>query len=57
MAGEEGGREEGFDLGLLLPTQPCREATKFPEMGGVGVGRVCSLNYLKVLTLRLLLPT
>lgn len=50
--------EEGSDLGTpSSQPNPYREATKFPEIEGVGVGRVCSLNYLKVLTLRLLLPT
>lgn len=58
MVWEEGGEKEGSDLGTpSSQPNPYREATKFPEIGGSGVRRVCSVNYLKVLTPRLLLPT
>lgn len=48
---------EGPDWGLPPPRPNPREATKSQRWEEAGVGRVCSMNYLKVLTPRLLLPT
>lgn len=48
---------EGPDLGTPSSRPNPREATKSQRWEEAGVGRVCSMNYLKVLTPRLLLPT
>lgn len=58
MVWEEGGREgKGLTWGLPPPDPTPREATKSQRWEEAEVGRVCSMNYLKVLTMRLLLPT